>query len=346
MLALSDNGCGMDEQTKARIFEPFFTTKEPGKGTGLGLAMIHGFIKQSGGHISVYSEPGIGSTFKIYLPEVEAMRPLGKSHPGIEKMPHGDETILLAEDEAGVRALTRHVLQSCGYTVLEAAHGVEATRLAEKHQGSIHLLITDVVMPGMGGRLLAERVVGLKPGIKVLYLSGYTNDAVVRHGVLESEVAFLQKPFKPSALVVKVREVLDKPGAPGASPTTAGKSKTTILVIDDDEQIRDLLRTMLEGEGYAVVWADNGAKGVREYRQRPTDLVLCDIFMDRQEGLETIRQLHEEFPQAKIIAISGGSPTVIGDFLYYAKKLGAVATLQKPLEQKSLLQIVRKVLQT
>jgi len=208
MLALSDNGCGMDEQTKARIFEPFFTTKEPGKGTGLGLAMIHGFIKQSGGHVSVYSEPGVGSTFKIYLPEVDAVRSLEKPRPGIE-MPRGDETILLAEDEAGVRALTRHVLQICGYTVLDAANGGEAIRLAEKHQGSIHLLLTDVVMPGMDGRLVAERIVAIKPGAKVVYLSGYTDDAVVRHGVLESEVAFLQKPFTPSALARKIREVLD-----------------------------------------------------------------------------------------------------------------------------------------
>jgi len=209
LLALSDNGCGMDERTKARIFEPFFTTKEPGKGTGLGLAMIHGFIKQSGGHVSVYSETGVGSTFKIYLPEVEAGHSLAKMPTGIEKMADGDETILLVEDEAGVRALTRHVLQTCGYTVLEAAYGVEAIRLAEKHAGSIDLLITDVVMPGMGGRLVAERVMALKPGIKVLYLSGYTDDAVVRHGVLQAETAFLQKPFTPSSLAVKVRKVLD-----------------------------------------------------------------------------------------------------------------------------------------
>jgi two-component system, cell cycle sensor histidine kinase and response regulator CckA len=170
--------------------------------------MIHGFIKQSGGHVSVYSELGVGSTFKIYLPEVEAVRSLEKPRPGIE-MPHGNETILLAEDEAGVRALTRHVLQICGYTVLDAANGGEAIRLAEKHQGPIHLLLTDVVMPGMDGRLVAERIVALKPGAKVVYLSGYTDDAVVRHGVLESEVAFLQKPFTPSALARKIREVLD-----------------------------------------------------------------------------------------------------------------------------------------
>jgi two-component system, cell cycle sensor histidine kinase and response regulator CckA len=210
MLALSDTGCGMDEPTMVRIFEPFFTTKEPGKGTGLGLAMVHGFIKQSGGHVSVSSEVGKGSSFKVYLPEVQVVRTLGKSRFGQKKMPQGSETILLVEDDVEVRVLTYQILQSCGYTVLAAAHGAEAIQMAEKHQGTLHLLLSDVVMPGMGGRQVAERVKALKPAIKVLYLSGYTDDAVVRHGVLESETAFLQKPFTPALLANKVREVLDQ----------------------------------------------------------------------------------------------------------------------------------------
>jgi two-component system cell cycle sensor histidine kinase/response regulator CckA len=209
MLAVSDTGCGMDEQTKARIFEPFFTTKEPGRGTGLGLAMVYGFIKQSEGHVYVYSEPGIGSTFKIYLLEVGGPV-VGKLPEAIETAPHGSETILVVEDEVEVRALIRHVLQTCGYTVLEAANGGEAIPLAEDHQGPVHLLVSDVVMPEMGGRRLAERIVALKPGIKVLYVSGYTADAVVRHGVVASEAAFLQKPFTPGVLARKVREVLDQ----------------------------------------------------------------------------------------------------------------------------------------
>jgi PAS domain S-box-containing protein len=210
MLSVSDSGCGMDEQTKARIFEPFFTTKESGKGTGLGLAMVHGFITQSGGHVFVYSEPGIGTTFKIYLPEVKSVQSLSKSRPEILQMPRGNETILLVEDEAAVRALARYILQSCGYLVLEAANGDEAIRLAEKQPSVIHLLVSDVVMPGMSGRQVAERVATFAPEIKVLYVSGYTDDAVVRHGILESETDFLQKPFTPSALAVKVREVLDR----------------------------------------------------------------------------------------------------------------------------------------
>jgi PAS domain S-box-containing protein len=213
MLAVSDTGYGMDDQTKTLIFEPFFTTKEEGKGTGLGLAMIDGFIKQSGGHVFVYSELGNGSTFKIYLPEVEDALSSVPLPPAVEKTPHGDETILLVEDDVAVRSLARHILQTCGYTVLEAAQGDEAVHLAETHQGAIHLLVSDVVIPGTSGRRLAELIAALKPGIKVLFMSGYTDDAVIRRGILASEIAFLQKPFTLDALVRKVRNALDQDDA-------------------------------------------------------------------------------------------------------------------------------------
>lgn len=209
MLAVTDTGCGMDAQTQARIFEPFFTTKELGKGTGLGLAMVYGFIQQSGGHIYVYSEPGLGSTFKLYLPEVEEVLSPSETRPKLDPMPRGVETILLAEDDTTVRNLSQRILQSCGYTVLESGHGGEALRLIQTHATPIHLLVSDVVMPEMGGRQLVEQVVAFKPGIKVLFLSGYGTDAVVRHGVRESDFGFLQKPFTPSMLACKVREVLD-----------------------------------------------------------------------------------------------------------------------------------------
>jgi len=218
MLAVSDTGCGMDEATQARIFEPFFTTKEKSKGTGLGLSTVYGIVKQSGGSIFVYSEPGKGTAFKIYLPRVDEVP--GERGPVVEKrpgpaLPQGAETVLVAEDDETLRRLIYEILQSSGYAVLEAGRGEEALRLAGEHAGPIHLLITDMVMPGMGGRDLAVRLAALRPGTRVLYVSGYTDDAIVRHGVLEPGLAFLQKPFKPEALLHKVREVLEALEEPG-----------------------------------------------------------------------------------------------------------------------------------
>ncbi|HZZ78912.1 MAG TPA: PAS domain S-box protein [Gemmataceae bacterium] len=215
MLAVTDSGCGMDEATRSRAFEPFFTTKEVGKGTGLGLATVHGIIKQSGGSIEVYSELGHGTTFKIYLPRLNGPIPSRKSWADTILMTHGTETILLAEDQEDVRSLASLALESSGYTVLGTSSGPEAVELCRQHPHPIHLLMTDVVMPQMSGRQLADLVVALRPSIKVLYLSGYTDDAVVRHGVLEAGMAFLQKPFTPQLLARKVREVLGTP--PGAA---------------------------------------------------------------------------------------------------------------------------------
>jgi PAS domain S-box-containing protein len=221
MLAMSDTGIGMDDTTKAHIFEPFFTTKGPGEGTGLGLATVFGVIKQSNGYITVYSTPGRGTTFRVYLPVVaEFTSP--RAHPSLMTATHGKETILLAEDEPAVRALARHALQVQGYTVLEAGQGDKALHIAEEYKGTIDLLVTDVVMPVMSGRELAERLAAIRPGVKVLYLSGYTDDAAIRHGVLKSETALLQKPFTPTSLAAKVREVLDDPGA-GASRNVPAK---------------------------------------------------------------------------------------------------------------------------
>ena len=218
-LIVEDSGGGMDAETKGRIFEPFFTTKERGRGTGLGLSTAYGIVKQGGGSITVSSEAGEGATFTVYIPSLEeSADPRGAPMlgPGI-----GAETILLVEDEAGVRSVAREVLEMEGYNVLEAEDGVKGLQLAMTHQGPIHLLLSDVVMPGMSGRDLAERLSVQRPGIRVLFISGYTDDTVVRRGVRDAKVAFLQKPFTLENLAQKVREVLDGPGV-GAAPVPDG----------------------------------------------------------------------------------------------------------------------------
>ncbi|MBI2808377.1 MAG: response regulator [Planctomycetes bacterium] len=209
--ALTDTGIGMNQAILARLFEPLFTTKGPGKGTGLGLATVHGIIKQYGGFIDVASEFGRGSTFSVFLPSVAEPLSLGKTSPHPRMIPNGAETVLVVEDENTVRALVRQVLLACGYTVHEAANGEEALGIATKLGNKIQLLVSDVVMPHLGGRSLADRLIQINPEIRVLFLSGYTNDAVSRYGILDAEFAFLQKPFTTSALAQKVREVLDQP---------------------------------------------------------------------------------------------------------------------------------------
>jgi two-component system cell cycle sensor histidine kinase/response regulator CckA len=213
MLAVTDNGCGMDAETQTHVFEPFFTTKEKGKGTGLGLATVYGVVKQSGGYVWVYSEPGRGTSFKIYLPRIqETAVPGGRDGKSDMRTPQrGSETILLVEDEKGVRELAREYLTSSGYTVIEAEDGHTALELAAMHVGPIHLLLTDVVMPGISGRELAERVAQIRPAIKIIYMSGYTDQAVVHHGILENDAVLLQKPFTLMTLAGKLREILAVP---------------------------------------------------------------------------------------------------------------------------------------
>ncbi|MGH8118998.1 MAG: PAS domain-containing protein, partial [Gammaproteobacteria bacterium] len=210
MLAISDTGTGIPQEDQARIFEPFFTTKEKGKGTGLGLATVYGIVKQSNGYIYLYSELGMGTTFRIYLPPAEAREALpGTAPESRQLMSRNHETVLLVEDESNVRSLAHMILKSCGYNILEAESGDAALRLCDQQEGPIHLLLSDVIMPGMNGHELASRLLLRYPGLRVLYISGYTDDVITRHGILTEGTVFLSKPFTSEALARKVHDVLN-----------------------------------------------------------------------------------------------------------------------------------------
>jgi CheY-like chemotaxis protein len=231
MLAVEDTGCGMDRDTQSRIFDPFFTTKELGKGTGLGLATVYGIVKQSGGYIWVYSELGKGTTFKVYLPRVEQSAQKSEPTEPVQLITQGCETILLAEDSESLREMAREYLESVGYgyKVLEANSGNEALQRAKEFNGTIHLLLTDVVMPEMSGPELARQMVSLRPGMKVIFTSGYTDDAIARQGAIDPAVAFIQKPYRPKALARKIRQVLGEPAQKGEPRDSYSRTSSVTL---------------------------------------------------------------------------------------------------------------------
>lgn len=218
VLAVTDNGCGMDEETQSRIFEPFYTTKELGKGTGLGLATVYGIVKQSGGFIWVYSELGQGTTIKVYLPRVIDSAATPPAEQTTKDVRRGTETVLLVENAEPLRALAKEFLKSSGYAVMEADNGKEALQIARSFSGPIDLLLTDVIMPGMGGKQLAEQLAGLRPATKVLYMSGYPDDAIVKSGILGTGIMFLEKPFTRETMLQKVRQALDELSLTAATP--------------------------------------------------------------------------------------------------------------------------------
>jgi len=265
-LAVSDSGVGMPEEVRQHIFEPFFTTKGEGEGTGLGLATVYGIVRQCHGWIDVRSQPGLGTMFTIHLPCIDAPPAVNVlATPSFESL-RGSETILLVEDQAEVRALAAEVLEHCGYHVLRAAMGGEALLLAEQHQGPIHLMLTDLVMPRMTGRELAQRLLPLRPNMRVLFMSGYADSLDPHRGILEPGSDCLSKPFTPDELARKVRSVLG-----------AQRQPAKILVADSDEGVRGLLENVLAGAGYEVVLAHDAARTAEAIRLHAPGLVITSF---------------------------------------------------------------------
>jgi hypothetical protein len=319
----------MDEATRRKIFEPFFTTKEQGKGTGLGLSVVAGVVEQSGGFITVESELGQGATFEVFLPL--------RAYAGAESIAartaaaiEGHETILVVEDQPDVRKFAVGVLREYGYRVLEAEDAAGALEVCSFEAGRIDLLLADVVMPGMTGPDLAERVTRLRPEARVLFMSGCTGDALADRGSSDESLHLLQKPFSPEALAEGVRMALGPPRPPAR-----------ILVADDEDGVRGFLRTVLEQAGYEMAEAADGKEALKLVLNQRIDLVITDLVMPEREGIETIRELRRSNPELPIVAISGAFH---GGFLGVAEQLGADASLMKPLDPGALLAIVEKLL--
>ena len=329
MLAVSDTGTGMSRETREHIFEPFFTTQDEGRGTGLGLSTVYGIVRQFGGAIWVESEPGRGSKFTVCLPRIEGEAGPELSPPASTDL-SGGETILLVEDQAEVRKLAVEVLKGYGYRIVEASGGGEALLAAGRHPGAIHLLLTDVVMPGMTGPELAARIKPLRPKMRVLFMSGYNDSLASRRGMPENEIECVQKPFTPEHLAARVRALLGQ-----ARPVAK------VLVVDDQEPVRTLFHEILTGAGYDVFLAQDGEQALDMVRRDHLDLVLTDLVMPNREGIETIVAIRKERPGIKIVAVSGAFG---GAFLGMAEKLGANATLMKPVTPDHLLATVRRVL--
>lgn len=342
-LSVSDTGIGMSEDTMRQVFEPFFTTKARSAGTGLGLSTVYGIVKHSGGWIEVSSQVGLGSTFRVCLPataspaETSPAAPAGganssQAHPGpgeSRDQVSGVETVMVVEDQDQVRRMVLAILRQNGYRLLEAADGTDALSVCETYGDPIHLLITDVIMPGMNGVELSGRMRRLRPALKTLYISGYTADVLAPSGVLSSGFSYLSKPFSPADLSRKVREVL------------GARVSAQILVIDDDAAVRSLLDRLLSDSGYEVFLAPDGDAALRIARERAIDIAITDLVMPGREGLETIPLLRSLHPEMSIVAISGAFG---GQYLQAARLLGADWTLPKPVDREELLAVVRDLL--
>jgi PAS domain S-box-containing protein len=329
LLEVSDTGVGMSDEVQQKIFEPFFTTKGEA-GTGLGLATVYGIVRQAGGWITVQSQPGVGTTFRIGLPLLAGIERRPQSAGSVVTRLEGSETVLVVEDQEEVRKLAVTVLQGYGYRTLEAKSGAEALAMVEHYGQPIHLVLTDVIMPGMNGKQLATSLRGLRPEIKLLYMSGYPAEAITQKGLIESGAEHIAKPLIPEALVEKIRKCLGEP-----------RSRFKLLVADDEPAIRQLLADVLSHAGYEVILAADGAEAQLALKSGPVDLLITSLGLPNAEGLETIQAIRQSYPELKVIAVSGAFG---GSLPSMAKLPGADAALQKPVGSGRLLAAVRRVL--
>lgn len=334
VLSITDTGCGMDAETLRHIFEPFFTTKEVGKGTGLGLWMVHEIVNQSRGSIAVDSEPGRGTSITICWPVAEGTESgLGALAASVRETATagtGPATILVAEDDEALRELAREILEPEGYRVLTARDGAEALAILERKDEDVHLLITDMTMPNMSGADLSARLARLRPDLKILFVSGLPESAFPAT-LGSSQTGFLQKPFTFSKLLNSVQQLL-------AVPVEAG-----IVVLDDDPAIRSFLGLVLHQSGYRVMEASSSRQAVLHLRQNKVDLLITDVIMPYQDGLETIQAVRKEFPQLRVVAMSGGFGE---EYLEVARHLGAQDVIRKPFTADGVVDTIRRILLT
>lgn len=329
MLAVSDNGHGMSTEIRSRIFEPFFTTKERGRGTGLGLSTVYGIIRQSGGAITVYSEPELGTTFRVYLPRVDEL-PAGVPASAEHSLPAGHETVLLVEDNEGVRDFTETILREAGYTVLSAQNGAEAIEISSRTAETIQLLVTDLVMPRMNGRELSQVLRSVRPEIKTLLVSGYTDDVMVSRGILDPSIGFLSKPFSPQTLLAKVRSVLDESQQRGA-----------VGIFATETGMQDWILSVLRQAGYLVSIAEAGHLIGGNLSNYPVTVLVAQVGEEQRAALRTVQKLRQSHPNAKLLLIVEESARL----KLLPQLTGAHQILVQPVDEVVLVATVRQMIE-
>jgi signal transduction histidine kinase/DNA-binding response OmpR family regulator len=339
VLAVTDEGTGMEPAIVEKIFEPFFTTKGAGKGTGLGLSTCYGIARQAGGHIWVYSEPGRGSTFKVYLPRVDG--PVSETTASApSRVVGGHETILLVEDDPQVRQVTERVLKRSGYTVLSAGSAQEAIDVCAAYASAPDLLLTDMTLPGGNGHELALRLRGRHPHVRALYISGYTEASIARRGGLPAGTVMLAKPFTAAALARRVRDVLDE-ARPEDAGHVAADQRPVVLIVDDEDALRRSLKRQLSTLGCDVLEASDGAQAIQMASDAAPAVIFLDLHMPGTDGPTLLRRLPVSGVRSSIVVMSGGGDI---DDVIAALRNGAADYLKKPWSTEDLVFALRRAL--